>query len=150
MPISQDQAFSFFINDINKWWPREYTWSKDKLMSININAKTDGLCTEIGPFGFRCDWGRVVHIEENTIILLKWQISPQRVPVPDPEKASDISIHFKSDANGSSKIEFEHFNFENHGEGAQDYRKAMESPEGWDYILNCYSVFVSNLVIRGI
>ena len=62
------------MNELNEWWPKEYTWSQDKLKEIRINGQKDGLCTEIGPYGFRCDWGRVTELTENEKIKLKWQI----------------------------------------------------------------------------
>lgn len=86
--ISAKTAFEAFVHDIHAWWPREYTWSQDQLQNIRIEAKADGLCTEIGPYGFRCDWGRVVRIEVPHSLVFKWQISPRREPVPDASKAS--------------------------------------------------------------
>lgn len=26
--ISQEKAFEKFVNDLNNWWPKSYTWSK--------------------------------------------------------------------------------------------------------------------------
>ncbi|MDO6761755.1 SRPBCC domain-containing protein [Tamlana sp. 2_MG-2023] len=138
--IAKDKAFRKFLNELNEWWPKEYTWSQDKLKEIRINGQKDGLCTEIGPYGFRCDWGRVTELTENEKIKLKWQISPKREPVPDPEKASDIEIGFK-DNKGLTTVEFVHRNFENHGEGAEDYRNVMNGEQGWVYILNAYKKY---------
>lgn len=138
--IAKDKAFQKFVNELNEWWPKEYTWSQDKLKEIRINGQKDGLCTEIGPYGFRCDWGRVTELIENEKIKLKWQISPKREPVPDPGKASDIEIGFK-DNKGLTTVEFVHRNFENHGEGAEDYRNVMNGEQGWVYILNAYKKY---------
>ena len=63
--IAKDKAFRKFLSELNEWWPKEYTWSQDKLKEIRINRQKDGLCTEIGPCGFRCDWGRVTELIEN-------------------------------------------------------------------------------------
>ena len=137
LETSTKQAFDKFINKINDWWPKEYTWSQDKLIQIKIESKENGLCTEIGPHDFRCDWGRVVKLISNKKIELKWQISPKREPIPDPGKASDIEIEFTENG-GISTMTFRHKNFENHGDGADKYREMMDSPQGWDYILNNY------------
>ena len=138
--IARGKAFQKFLNELNAWWPKEYTWSQDKLKEIRIDGQKDGLCTEIGPNGFRCDWGRVTELEENEKIKLKWQISPTREPVPDPEKASDIEIVFSENGEGA-KVYFEHRNFENHGKGAAEYREMMASAQGWDYILGAYKKY---------
>ena len=121
--ITKDKAFQNFLNEFNEWWPKEYTWSQGKLKKIWIEEKKDGLCTEIGPYEFRCDWGRVTGLIKNKKIELKWQISPKREPVPNPEKASDLKIEFKEIEDSSTTVEFEHRNFENHGDGAEDYRE---------------------------
>ena len=138
--ISADKAFQKFVNELNEWWPKEYTWSQDKLKEIRIDSRVGGLCSEIGPHGFRCDWGRVTDLTENKKIELKWQISPNREPVPDPEKASDIQIVFKEN-DDSTTVQFEHRNFENHGDGAEDYRKMMDGKQGWDFILDAYKQY---------
>jgi uncharacterized protein YndB with AHSA1/START domain len=142
--MSKEKAFDKFVNHLNEWWPKEYTWSQEHLVEIKIDPKKDGLCTEIGPFGFRCDWGRVMAIEPNEKIKLKWQISPKRVPEPNPDKASSVTINF-IEILGVTALAFEHADFENHGEGAKEYQQAMDSEQGWDYILKQYVEFCKKL-----
>lgn len=138
--IAKDKAFHKFLNELNEWWPKEYTWSQDKLKEIRIDGQKDGLCTEIGPHGFRCDWGRVLDLIDNEKIELKWQISPKREPIPNPEKASDIKLIFKEN-DGSTIVKFEHLNFENHGDDGEKYKNMMNGEQGWDYILNAYKEY---------
>ena len=137
--VPAKKALNKFVNEFNEWWPKEYTWSQDTLKEIRIEPKTNGLCTEIGPNGFRCDWGRVTILTENQIGL-KWQISQRREPIPNPDKASDVKVSFVSQGD-STTLDFEHFNFENHGEGSGDYRNMMDSAQGWDYILNRFKEY---------
>jgi uncharacterized protein YndB with AHSA1/START domain len=137
---SPEKAFRKFIQDIHAWWPKEYTWSQDKLEEIRIEPKAGGLCTEIGPLGFRCDWGRVTTLVPDHEIELKWQIGPQREPVPNPEKASDLKIEFKQNHH-ETVVKLEHSGFENYGENHEQYRQMMDSAYGWDYILNCYQKY---------
>ncbi|MDD2286159.1 ATPase [Candidatus Falkowbacteria bacterium] len=131
-------AFDGFLNKLNEWWPKEYTWSQDKLKEIRIDPKKNGLCTEIGPHGFRCDWGRVTELLGNRHIALKWQIGPNRDPIPDPEKASNIKIDFIENGNANTIMKFGHSGFNNHGSDAERYREMMDSKQGWDYILECF------------
>ncbi len=138
--VSAEKAFHKFVHEFNEWWPKEYTWSQQQLREIKIEAKKDGLCSEIGPYGFRCDWGRVTEFAENQKIGLKWQISPKREPIPNPDNASDIQINFLQ-YEDSTTLTFEHFNFENHGESAENYCNMMDSEYGWDYILQKYKSF---------
>ncbi|PKD20836.1 hypothetical protein APR41_12395 [Salegentibacter salinarum] len=139
--IVKGEAFNKFVNEINQWWPKDYSWSGDELKEIKIDASKDGLCTEIGPFGFRCDWGRVTQINVNEKIELKWQIGPNREPIPDPEKASELEIAFIENGNSTTLVELEHRLFEKHGEMGEDYFKMMDSEQGWEFILDNYKKY---------
>lgn len=134
--LNREKVFNKFVSELNEWWPKEYTWSQDSIKEIKIDGKKDGLCTETGPYGFRCDWGRVKELTENEKIELKWQIGPAREPVPNPDDASDIKVEFGKNDESATVLRFEHYNFENHGDGADDYRKMMGGKQGWTYILN--------------
>ncbi|HVI48457.1 MAG TPA: hypothetical protein VM802_26545 [Chitinophaga sp.] len=132
-------AYAKFVYEINEWWPKTYTWSGEKVLNIRIHPAVNGLCTETGPYEFRCDWGRVVHIKEGSSIAFLWQINPKRAPEPDPEKASEVFLHFFADGTHQTKIDFGHRYFDRHGREAGAYREAMDAPEGWDYILDCFT-----------
>ena len=134
VPLPADKAFHKFIDDFNAWWPQEYTWSRDKLESILIDGKINGLCTEWGPQGFRCDWGRVIAIEVPKMLAIKWQIGFQRQPVPDPDQASDLEIRWTS-LDTITRLDLIHSHFERHGKDGEAYRNAMASGRGWPYLL---------------
>jgi len=144
MNTTVSKAYRQFIHEINDWWPREYTWSQEKLQEIRIEGKEHGLCTEIGPYGFRCDWGRVTCMVVNELLEMKWQISAKREPVPDPAQASDIRIRFRQDGN-STTLDFEHYNFDNHGDDGEKYREMMNSEYGWDYILDRFRQYCEGI-----
>ena len=69
--IAREKAFQKFLNELNAWWSKEYTWSQDKPKEIRIDGQKGGLCTEIGPYGFRCDWGRVTALADSNRKKLK-------------------------------------------------------------------------------
>lgn len=143
VPISASDAFNAFIDDLHSWWPKEYTWAGDVLERIKIEPKENGRCFERGPYGFECDWGRVLKWNPPHRIIFSWQISPNRVPEPNPEKASEVEIQFKEISNKATKINFEHRNFDNHGKDAETYKKALNSPQGWPYIIDNYKKLVA-------
>lgn len=139
--IDPKQAFKSFVHEFNNWWPKEYTWSQELLQEIRIEGRIDGLCTEIGPYGFRCDWGRVTDYVQDEYIEFKWQIGPNREPVPNSENASDIAVNFSGNGESGTVVQFKHTNFERHGESSKDYRALMDSPQGWTFILDCYKKY---------
>mgnify|MGYP000282612918 CR=1 FL=1 len=99
------------------------------------------MCTEIGPYKFRIDWGRVVKLRKYEFIEFTWQISSNREPIPDPEKASRVRVNFKAVSNNMTKVELEHFNFDGHGEEGGSYRDVMDGEMGWDYILEKFAKY---------
>jgi hypothetical protein len=131
---SIDVAFRCFTERFGEWWPPDYTWSQGALREIGIEPRVDGLCFECGPHGFRCDWGRVLAWEPPDRITLAWHIGPTRVPQPDPAQASEVDVCFVP-ADVSTRVSLLHHGFDRHGEGAEQYRAAMDGPGGWDHIL---------------
>jgi hypothetical protein len=137
VPVTIDVAFRTFTDGMAGWWPPEYTWSQDALIEIGIEPRVDGLCVERGPYGFRCDWGRVLVWEPPERLTLAWHIGPTRVPQPDPQQASEVDVCFVGDE-ARTRVSLLHHGFDRHGEGADAYRTAMDGPGGWDYILACF------------
>jgi hypothetical protein len=137
VPVSLDVAFRTFTDAMADWWPREYTWSESTLIEIGMEPRVDGLCYERGPYGFRCDWGRVLAWEPPERVTLAWHIGPTRVPQPDPERASEVDVSFEANGAGT-RVSLLHHGFDRHGDGGDGYRAAMDGPGGWDYILACF------------
>jgi uncharacterized protein YndB with AHSA1/START domain len=138
-PFPPDRAFALFTEDMTAWWPREYTWAQKTLAEIGIEPREGGHCYERGPHGFRCDWGRVVTCEPPERIAFTWQISAQRVPQPDPAKASLVEVRFEPDGESGTRVTLAHRHFSRHGEGAADYEAAMSSPQGWPLLLEKFA-----------
>jgi uncharacterized protein YndB with AHSA1/START domain len=132
------RAFAVFTEEMSAWWPPEYTWAQSKLEEIAIEPHEGGHCYERGPHGFRCDWGRVVTCEPPGRIAFTWQISPQRVPQPDPAQASMVEVRFAPEDSGT-RVTLAHRHFARHGEGAETYEAAMGSPQGWPLLLERFA-----------
>ncbi len=137
VPVTPDAAFARFTTGLQDWWPRQYTWSGEALRDVGIEPRPDGLCFEFGPYGFRCDWGRVLVWQPPDRLTLAWHVGPTRVPQPDPAWASEIDVWFEPEG-GATRVDLLHHGFDRHGPGAAEYQAAMDGPEGWDYILSRY------------
>ena len=138
-----DYAFAIFTDEMTTWWPPAYTWSRDVLEVIAIEPREGGRCFERGPHDFECDWGRVLECEPPDRIVFTWQIGPTRIPEPDPDKAGKVEVHFEAEGAGKTRVMLEHRGFERHGEGAEEYRLAMNSEQGWPLILDRFAAAFS-------
>jgi len=139
VPLAREEAFRLFGPGFASWWPQEYTWAQDVLETIAIEPREGGRCFERGPHGFECDWGRVLNWEPAARLAFSWQIGPKREPVPDPEKASEVEVRFVAEQATETRVELEHRGFDRHGEGGGGYRAALDSEQGWPYILDRYA-----------
>jgi len=138
--LAKEKTFEAFVEQFSNWWPKAYTWSGSDLQTIQIEARVNGKCFETGPFDFRLDWGRVLLFKPSEKVAFTWQISPTRIPEPNPDKASEVHIFFV--AKGlSTVLKLEHNNFSNHGEGWKEYFEAMQSEQGWAFILQQFKAY---------
>ncbi|HEY0699264.1 MAG TPA: SRPBCC family protein [Micromonospora sp.] len=141
VPAPAERAFAVFTGDVGRWWVKEYTWSgPEALAEIGIEPREGGMAYEIGPYGFRSDWGRVVTWQPHHRLVFTWQIGPDRAPVPDPARASEVEVRFIPERDGGTRVEVEHRDFDRHGEAAEGYRRALTA--GWHELLTRFAAAV--------
>jgi uncharacterized protein YndB with AHSA1/START domain len=138
VPAGAERAFTVFTERLADWWVKEYTWAgPEALADIGIEPRQGGMAYELGPHGFRADWGRVLVWQPGRRLLFTWQIGPDRAPVPDPARASEVEVHFSPVAEEQTLVEVEHRGFDRHGEAAEGYRHALTA--GWHELLSRYA-----------
>lgn len=96
LPVDAAAAFSIFTDRFEAWWPREYTWSQAALETIGITPHEGGLCFEIGPHGFRCDWGRVLAWDEPNGLVFTCGSSPLWCPPASDDRITAPSTSWVS------------------------------------------------------
>ena len=139
IPLPLERAFDRFARELGDWWPREYTWGRDVLQQIAIEPRVGGSCFELGPHGFRCDWGRVLAWEPPRRVTLAWHITPRREPDPNPAHASTVDVTFTALDDDRTTCLLVHADFVRDGDDAAAYRDAMASSDGWPFILERYA-----------
>ncbi|MFF3853155.1 SRPBCC family protein [Micromonospora sp. NPDC002575] len=137
VPASAERAFAVFTGALTDWWVPEYTWSGPaELVELGVEPHAGGMLYEIGPHGFRADWGRVLTWDPPRRLVFVWQIGPDRVPVPDPARASEVEVLFLPEGPEWTRVEVEHRHFDRHGTAAEGYREALTA--GWHELLTRY------------
>jgi hypothetical protein len=144
VPGPPTSVFPGFTASFGAWYPQEYTWSGTGLVSIRLGSREGDFCTEIGPLGLRLDWGRILHWDPPHNFRFSWQISYERVPVPDQLQASEVVVRFTPEGE-STRLDLHHTHFERHGEdSAEAYAEAMGSQAGWPWILDVFTTWYRN------
>lgn len=141
VPVAPDEAFREFTENFGQWWPPEFSWSQPELLEmIEMEPVVGGMLHEIGPHGFSIDWGRIIALEPGASLSFLWQIGADRVPIPDPERASIVDVRF-TEHDGATTVTVEHHSWERHGQGAADYRNDFE--QAWPMALERYRQHVA-------
>jgi uncharacterized protein YndB with AHSA1/START domain len=134
----RERAFELFTEEMGTWWPREFSWSQDKLEAIGIEPHADGFAYERGPRGFTLHWGRVKAWDPPARFVFTWQIAADRTPQPDPERSSEVEVRFHEE-DGATRVAVEHRDWERHGDGAREYRDGFERAGAWPYALERFA-----------
>ncbi len=126
-----ERAFSVFTNDIGSWWPPEHHILQGELADMVFEPRQGGHVYDRGVDGSECHWGRVLAYEPPTRVVISWDVSPQWQIEADPSKTSEVEVRFVSESPSRTRVELEHRNLERHGEGWEQLRDAVGSPDGW-------------------
>jgi uncharacterized protein YndB with AHSA1/START domain len=126
-----DKAFSTFTADIGSWWPPEHHILQGELAEMVFEPRAGGHVFDRATDGTECRWARVLAYEPPHRFVLSWDINLQWQLEADPGRCSEIEVRFLSEGPSSTRVELEHRHLERHGEGWEQMRDAVGSPDGW-------------------
>ncbi len=61
-----------------------------------------------------------------------WHVSPQWQLETDQHRTSEVEVRFVAEGPGRTRVEVEHRHLDRHGEGWEQMRDAVGSPDGWE------------------
>ncbi|RVT86749.1 hypothetical protein DXV76_01285 [Rhodobacteraceae bacterium CCMM004] len=125
VPLPPDDAFSLFMEGIDRWWPKEsHSLSGSRAARVEVEPRQGGTVTEVAPDGTRAPWATVTRWEPGRRVTLDWHVGRDR------DEASRVDVTFTADAIGTV-VDLRHDRFERMGgaETAARYRT------GWDTVL---------------
>jgi uncharacterized protein YndB with AHSA1/START domain len=127
-----ERAFSVFTEGIGGWWDPEHHILEGELAEMVFEPRVGGHVYDRGVDGSECRWARVLAYEPPERFVISWDINLQWEIETDPEKASEIEVRFVPEGEGRTRVELEHRHLERHGEGWEQMRDAVGSPNGWN------------------
>jgi hypothetical protein len=129
--VSQELAFSVFVEQMETWWPPDHHIGAEPFQSIFVEPRVGGRWYERNAKGEACDWGKVWAWEPPSRVSLSWHLGPDWKFDPDMAKASEVEIRFVAEGAASTLVELEHRGLERHGEGYEQLRAMLDSPNAW-------------------
>jgi uncharacterized protein YndB with AHSA1/START domain len=129
--VPVERAFSVFTNDIGSWWPPEHHVLQSELAEMVFEPREGGHVYDRGVDGSECHWARVLVYEPPERVVFSWNINLAWQIEDDPSKVSEVEVLFVPETPGRTRVTLEHRHIDRHGEGWQQMRDAVGSPEGW-------------------
>ena len=129
---SRETAFRVFTEGFDRWWPRSHHIGGEVVRFV-LEPRAGGRWYEQGEDGKDCPWGEVVAFEPPTRLLLTWRLNAKWEY--DPAAHSEVEVLFTALDESTTRVDFEHRGIEGLGEGADQIRTSIDSPEGWGAIL---------------
>ena len=137
-----DRAFAVFTGDIGSWWPPDHHILDGELAEMVFEPRVGGHVYDLGTDGSQCRWARVLAFEPPHRFVMSWDISLQWRLETDPTRTSEVEVRFTAEAPGRTVVELEHRKLDHHGDGWEQMRDAVGSPDGWESGLTAYAVRV--------
>ena len=134
-----DRAFTVFTEDIGSWWPPEHHILEGALAEMVFEPRVGGHVDDRGTDGSQCRWARVLAFEPPRRLVISWDISLQWQLETDPDRTSEVEVRFTAEAPDRTLVELEHRKLDHHGDGWEQMRAAVGSPDGWASGLAAYA-----------
>ena len=139
-----ERAFSVFTDGIGSWWPSEHHILQAELAEMVFEPRAGGHVYDRGVDGSECRWARVLVYEPPGRVVISWDINLQWQLETDPERTSEIEIRFVAESPTRTRVEIEHRHLDRHGDGWEQMRAAVGSPDGWGMSLRQFAERVSS------
>jgi len=140
---SVPQAFEVFTEDCDSWWPRTHHIGSSPMRKAIIENRLGGRCYSEQIDGTECDWGQVLVWEPPHRLVFAWQIGSDWKYEPDLAKSSEVEIRFSAQPDGRTLVSLEHRHFDRAGATAGAMRAAVDSPNGWNGMLDLFAARVA-------
>lgn len=127
-----ERAFSFFTEDIAKWWDPNHHLLQEPLAEMIFEPRVGGSIVDRGVNGTESRWATVLAYDPPTHVAFSWSINLQWQIEPDLAKASEVHVTFSPQGDASTLVELEHRHLDRHGPGWESMRDAVGAPNGWN------------------
>ncbi len=139
--VPQARAFSVFTDEIGTWWDPDHHLLPEgaELKAMVFEPRAGGQVIDVLSDGTESRWARVLAYDPPDRVVFSWDINVRWEIETDPERASEVEVRFIAEAPDRTRVELEHRNLDRHGDGWEQMRDAVGSPDGWGGGLRRYA-----------
>jgi uncharacterized protein YndB with AHSA1/START domain len=141
---SPAKAFEVFTARINRWWPKSHGIGAAPVLESIIEPFVGGRWYTKCEDGTDVVVGHVRIWQPAERFVVSWEVSANWKPDDRVAFASEVEVRFLADADGRTRVEVEHRNFERMGAAAgETMRKGVDG--GWPALLELFAKEASSL-----
>jgi uncharacterized protein YndB with AHSA1/START domain len=148
VPLSVDDTFRLFVEDIDRWWPVEvFSRAADDQYGDGVTVKRvvleprrGGRLYELTSEGVEGSWAEVLVYEPPSRIVLAWK------PNDRDEPPTEVEVRFGPDRDGTL-VNLEHRGWEWLGERAEEARSGHDG--GWQIPLDRFAAAATAAAAAG-
>ncbi len=139
--VPQARAFAVFTDEIGTWWDPDHHLLPEgtTLTRMVFEPRVGGHVIDILKDGTESRWSRVLAYDPPDRVVFSWDINVRWEIETNPERASEVEVRFIAEAPDRTRVELEHRNLDRHGDGWEQMRDAVGSPDGWNGGLRLYA-----------
>jgi uncharacterized protein YndB with AHSA1/START domain len=126
-----DRAFAVFTEEIGSWWDPNHHLLEAELAEMVFEPRVGGHIVDRGVDGSESRWARVLAYDPPDRFVISWDIDLRWQIETDPDRTSEVEVRFVAEAPDRTRVELEHRNLDRHGDGWEQMRDAVGSPNGW-------------------
>ena len=136
-------AFEVFALRVDRWWPKTHGIGSAPIRQSVIEPFVGGRWYTTFEDGTEAVVGHVRVWEPGKQFVVSWEINSAWKPESRVAFASEVDVRFVADAEGSTRVELEHRDFERMGAAeGETMRKAVDN--GWVGMLDLFAKDVGN------
>ena len=126
-----ERAFATFTEGIGTWWPPDHHILEGELAEMVFEPYEGGNVIDRNVDGGECRWARVLAYEPPERVVFSWYVNLQWQLETDPQRTSEVEVRFMPEGPDRTRVELEHRHLDHHGDGWEQMRDAVGSPDGW-------------------
>jgi uncharacterized protein YndB with AHSA1/START domain len=128
-----ETAFRVWTEQIDLWWPKSHSRSRDPNTTVMLEARIGGRLYERTSQGVEHDWGEVIAWEPPHHFAFHWYLGS------GPSQPTHVDVRFISQESENTRIEISHRGPELIGELWSRNRSIYDA--SWETVLTAYADF---------
>lgn len=132
------RAFEVFTAQLDSWWPKAHSIANSPVLKSIIEPFVGGRWYTLCEDGSEVVIGHVRVWQPGAQFNVSWEINANWKPDARVELASEVEVRFTAEADGTTRVDLEHRDFERMGAtDGQTMRGHVDN--GWPGLLGLFS-----------